>query len=176
MRYLAGVIMKFNFLGNEFIIRKEYVVIGMFILFIMLTLWGWYLKTNQVEVFITDESSLNSRHEIVTANKGKTNGEMENVIANAAYGEKDFKTDNSSGLTPYMYNGIVDALIININTADAEELKKLNGIGNVKAEAIIDYRQNNGFFNSVEEIKSVKGIGEATYLKIKNYITIEKNN
>lgn len=61
---------------------------------------------------------------------------------------------------------------ININTANLEELQKLPGIGPSKAQAIIDYREKVGEFKSIEEIKNVKGIGEKTYEKLKELITI----
>ncbi len=61
---------------------------------------------------------------------------------------------------------------ININTASATELQLLNGIGEVKSNAIIAYRNTNGPFNSIEEILNVSGIGEKTFEKIKDYITV----
>ena len=61
---------------------------------------------------------------------------------------------------------------ININTADIDELKALPGIGEVKAKAIIAYREAFGGFVAAEEIMEVKGIGQATYDKIKDLITI----
>lgn len=61
---------------------------------------------------------------------------------------------------------------ININTASSEELQTLNGIGETKAAAIIQYRTENGGFNSIEEICRVKGIGDATFNKIRDRITI----
>ena len=59
---------------------------------------------------------------------------------------------------------------ININTADLTLLMTLNGIGEVKAQAIIDYRMKHGPFKTIEEIMKVKGIGLKTYEKIKDYI------
>lgn len=59
---------------------------------------------------------------------------------------------------------------ININTADLALLMTLNGIGEVKAQAIIDYRETHGPFKTIEEIMKVKGIGLKTFEKIKDYI------
>ena len=61
---------------------------------------------------------------------------------------------------------------VNINTASKEILLTLTGIGESKAMAIIDYRNNNGLFKSIDDIKQVSGIGEALFAKIKDYITI----
>jgi len=61
---------------------------------------------------------------------------------------------------------------ININTASAGELDALPGIGPTYAQRIIDYREANGGFNSIEEIENVKGIGPATFAKMKDRITI----
>jgi competence protein ComEA len=60
---------------------------------------------------------------------------------------------------------------ININTASKEELMNLPGIGDVKAQAIIDYRTKNGPFKDIHEIVNVSGIGEKTFEKIKDLIT-----
>ena len=62
--------------------------------------------------------------------------------------------------------------LVNLNTAGISELKTLNGIGEVKAQAIMDYRTQNGPFQTIEEVKNVSGIGEATYANIKDYITV----
>ena len=61
---------------------------------------------------------------------------------------------------------------ININTAGQEKLETLNGIGSSKAQAIINYRKINGNFKAIEEIMQVKGIGQATFDKIKDEITV----
>jgi len=63
---------------------------------------------------------------------------------------------------------------ININTALQAEFETIPGIGPTKAQAIIDYRNTNGSFASIEDIENVKGIGPATYDKIADYLTIEE--
>lgn len=62
---------------------------------------------------------------------------------------------------------------ININTASADELANLNGIGKVKAEAIIEHRKQIGEFKSLEELTLVKGIGHATLEKNRNLLSLE---
>lgn len=61
---------------------------------------------------------------------------------------------------------------ININKANLEQLMALPGIGEVKAQAIIDYRTKNGPFKSIQEIMNVTGIGEKTFEKIQDMITV----
>lgn len=61
---------------------------------------------------------------------------------------------------------------ININTADKTTLQTLDGIGETKAKAIIEYRNKNGNFKTIEDIKNVSGIGDSVYEKIKDNITV----
>jgi len=62
---------------------------------------------------------------------------------------------------------------VNINTADKAALSSLPGIGPAIAGRIIEYREKNGPFKNVEEITKIKGIGEKTFQKIKDLITIK---
>ena len=61
---------------------------------------------------------------------------------------------------------------ININTADSTQLQELTGVGPATAEKIIDYRKQNGRFQSIEDIKNVSGIGDKTYEKLKDHIKV----
>lgn len=63
--------------------------------------------------------------------------------------------------------------LININTAAAEDLITLPGIGDVIAQRIIDYRNEHGNFETIEDIMNVSGIGASTYDKISSLITVE---
>jgi competence protein ComEA len=66
----------------------------------------------------------------------------------------------------------VDVGRVNINTATVEELNGLPGIGPTTAQAIVDYRLEQGLFETVEDIQKVPGIGPATYEQIKDYIIV----
>ncbi|WP_421379986.1 helix-hairpin-helix domain-containing protein [Bacillus salacetis] len=68
---------------------------------------------------------------------------------------------------------LAEEKLLNINQAVEEDLDGLPGIGPAKAKAIIDYRTENGPFKSVEELKEVSGIGEATFERLKENITVD---
>ena len=61
---------------------------------------------------------------------------------------------------------------ININSADSATLQQINGIGPVTADKIIEYRKSNGGFTKIEDLKNVNGIGDKTFEKMKDYVTI----
>ena len=65
-----------------------------------------------------------------------------------------------------------NADVININIANLEQLMKISGVGKTKAEAIISYREKNGDFKKKEDITKVRGIGKATFEKIKDKIEV----
>lgn len=72
----------------------------------------------------------------------------------------------------YSTNREIESELININTADALELSQLSGIGEAYANRIIEYRESNGYFQSIEELKNVSGIGDSIFENIKEQITI----
>ncbi len=80
--------------------------------------------------------------------------------------------DQSRIIVPHIGDSTV--FKVNINTADVNELTAIPGIGEVTASNILEYRNENGNFKSPEDIMNVKGIGEKTYEKIKNYIITEE--
>lgn len=65
-----------------------------------------------------------------------------------------------------------DDKLVDINKASLEDLTKLSGIGEGKAQQIIEYRNKNGNFKTIDDIKNVSGIGEALYNKIKTNIKV----
>lgn len=62
--------------------------------------------------------------------------------------------------------------LVNINTAGIDELTTLNGIGEKKAQAILTYREEQGLFATLEDLKNIPGIGDKTFENLKPYITI----
>ena len=67
----------------------------------------------------------------------------------------------------------IGSMLININTANSEQLQELPGIGESMAEEIIAYRRKNGPFKRKRELMNVKGIGEKTYEELKDMITTD---
>ncbi|MCH8106421.1 MAG: helix-hairpin-helix domain-containing protein [Proteobacteria bacterium] len=69
-----------------------------------------------------------------------------------------------AALAAFTFSTLTFASPVNINTANAEQIaESLTGIGMVKAQAIIDYRDTNGLFSSADQIVLVRGIGDATF-------------
>ncbi len=61
---------------------------------------------------------------------------------------------------------------INLNSATAAQIASLPGIGQKTAELVVQYRQKNGPFKKIEEIMNVRGIGEKSFLRIKDRLTV----
>lgn len=94
-------------------------------------------------------------------------------IKNDAVIEEEINTNNETKeKTKNEENTKEEMSIVNINTASLDELDTLPGIGPSKAQNIIDHRNVNGKFQSIEEILNVNGIGTSLYEQIKIYITV----
>ncbi len=62
---------------------------------------------------------------------------------------------------------------VDLNTASEAELQKVKGVGPAKAKAIVEYRQKNGSFASVDDLKNVKGFGEKSVSSLKNDLEVK---
>ena len=110
--------------------------------------------TNEMVIYVFNKKEIVS---ITTTNKITCN--CETIEVNNCIDKNSISDNNSNNK-------------ININTATLDELLTLKGIGQSKAEAIIKYREENGNFNSIEDIQKVSGLGGTIYSKIKDYITV----
>lgn len=80
-------------------------------------------------------------------------------------------------LLTLLFSGFAFAGTVNVNTADAAVLaESLDGIGASKANAIVEYRKQNGDFASLEDLSNVKGIGEMTLERNKDKIIFKANS
>ena len=88
--------------------------------------------------------------------------------------QKQYITTESGDTTNIKENSKIEGENekVNINTANQSELETLPGIGPSLASRIIEYREQNGKFNTIEELKNVKGIGDAKFEDLKNSATI----
>jgi competence protein ComEA len=89
----------------------------------------------------------------------------------ASAGNSTDSSAGSSGGTGESGNTDTGSMV-NINSADSTALQVLNGVGPATAQKIIDYRTEHGAFAKIEDLKNVSGIGDKTYEKLKDYITI----
>ena len=93
--------------------------------------------------------------------------------------EKDQKNVQPAGIITSAVSGGSSASAgaaadgkVNINTANSEQLETLSGVGPATAKKIIDYRENSGSFKKIEDIKKVSGIGDKTFEKLKDKISV----
>ncbi|HWR62094.1 MAG TPA: helix-hairpin-helix domain-containing protein [Clostridia bacterium] len=97
----------------------------------------------------------------------------EDMVYIPEVGEKPAETAGVAAAAGSAKKGTDSHGKVNINTAGESELDTLEGIGPATAKAIIQYRDRVGAFGSIEEIKEVKGIGDAKYSSIKDSITVD---
>ena len=110
-------------------------------------------NNNNNDVVVKNDALVNNKDSIGIEVTKNDNKEIKD--------NKDIKEDSG-----------VNNKAISINTATLEELITLPSIGEAKALKIIEYRETNGLFKSIEDIKNVSGIGDSLFEKIKDYITI----
>ncbi|MEH7303899.1 helix-hairpin-helix domain-containing protein [Neobacillus drentensis] len=96
----------------------------------------------------------------------------EMIIYIPAKGEEGITTPIASGGNTSSSGGSQKDTKININKADETQLQNLPGIGPAKAAAIVEYRNTSGPFKTVEDLKNISGIGDKTFEKLKDLITI----
>ena len=102
--------------------------------------------------------------------------EIESAAENSSHAIQDAEDETENSTVKEQVKELVSEKKsgkININTANSEELQSLKGIGPSTASSIIAYREEYGGFSSIEEIMNVKRIGEKTFAKIKDRISVD---
>ncbi len=79
----------------------------------------------------------------------------------------------ASDIPEQVSSGALSSKLININTATAEELMKLPGVGEAKAASILEYRNTKGKFITIQDLMKISGIKEGLFEKVSGYITVK---
>lgn len=123
-----------------------------------------------VYVFTKEEYKKNSSSNNTHTNTSSTSSSKESYqIDESTKNNISIITSSNSDEAP---SQDTTSKLININTASVQELTSLPGIGETKANNIVSYRTENGYFKTIEDLKNVSGIGDATFEQLKDYITV----
>lgn len=122
--------------------------------------------------------SHNSDENVLTENKTNSTSSLSEGSTESTSTSSSEETQSEAAATTSVASTTTvvsnsQAIIVNVNTASIEQLTQLNGIGEIKAKAIIDYRTANGNFETVDELLYVSGIGEKILEKIRGNITVK---
>ncbi len=121
---------------------------------------------------LTDEMYIVVYTKLELDNYLKSNSDVSNVTC-ASYECVCPDSNNDACInTNTITSDVINTGKVSINNAGIEELMTLSGIGESKAKSIVQYRTDNGLFNTIEDIKNVSGIGDAVFNKIKDNITL----
>ncbi len=142
-----------------------------------LLIWSRYSRSQNIEISIVPEREL--RGEIYISGEVNNTGlyplqagdSVEDILQMAG-GTTDNADLNRLKLHVPEFAERELPQRVNINRAEAWLLAALPGIGEVRAQAIVDYRQQNGPFHNTDELLKVEGIGTAVYEKIRHLITV----
>ena len=161
--------------------NKYWVLISIFLIAVIviggIILWFRYSSSQPIEISLSTEQEWQGRVYIsgMINNPGcypvKTGDSLQDIIQAAGGTASSADLSNLKIYIPQVGEEIQPQKI-NINRAEVWLLEVLPGIGEVKAQAIIDYRHQNGLFNNIFELTKVDGIGIATYEQIKHLITV----
>ena len=88
-------------------------------------------------------------------------------------GQKIYIPNINDTETEIIDDATIKQTVVNINKADEKELQSLNGIGESLATSIVQYRKENGNFETIEDLKNVPGIGDSKFENIKEYIKVK---
>lgn len=155
---------------------KDVIVISLLILTIIVGVY--YLRPQKEQTNNKEVESLAVKVEGIQKEVIALSDKLNEVIETVNKKPNEIKKENSVGSSTKQTSSqkVLGATsvsgTVNINSASLSELDSLPGIGATYAQRIIDYRTANGGFKSIEEVKNIKGIGDATFNKLKDKISI----
>lgn len=124
-----------------------------------------YFALSQPKELIVNKSTVNNSQSY-DSYQNEINSTQNDITQNSTLNyETDTNTEDLSSAAYVSYP-------LNLNSCTAEELQTIDGIGSVKAQNIIEYRNHLGGYTSVEQIKNISGIGDKIYAKIAPYLTV----
>lgn len=141
--------------------RQSIVLTGIGLIIIGGIILGFALSQPKIAVSSLNENVISETSQIAEIS--------ESITQSNSYNNEEYSQSASTVAIE------TDASVIyplNLNTCTADELMTISGIGEVKASAIIEYREYLGGYTSVEQIKNIKGIGDKVYEKISPYLTV----
>ena len=131
-----------------------------------------FVLEDGMKVNIPNDNDLKNNPDFKYITMGSGAGDI-NTSINGASGGVSSNNGGSSGSSSNSKNTYPTKIqVVNINTATQTELETLPGIGPSLSLKIIHYREENGKFTSIEDIKNVSGIGDSKFNNIKDYITV----
>lgn len=136
--------------------RQSIIVIGFGL--IILSAVILYYALSMPKISVSQASSVHISSEDISENSFSA----DNASPPKATSQSSTENDTSSAVN----------YPLNLNSCTAEELMSISGIGEVKANNIIEYREYLGGYTSVEQIKNIKGIGDGVYEKVSPYLTV----
>ena len=154
---------------------KEFAVIAFLILTFsvgIIVKYSGFKKPNEYDYSETDknfESKLKSSFDELNTTKPDSSQKLRALEITSLADSLGIKIEQTVSEQKVIKPG----LKININTALPSDLQQLPGIGEVTAERIIEYREQNGGFKKPDDLMKVKGIGEKKFEKLKDYVVVE---
>lgn len=145
--------------------------IGLIVVSIVLVIYAFKLpKVNNLELEDYSSSAVTSAtssaaSSISSTDDNSTALEKQNSVVDKTTVINETQSQQSVFSTNVEYP-------INLNSCSLEELTTIDGIGETRAQAILDYRDYLGGYTSVSQLKDIKGIGDATFAKIEPYVTV----
>ncbi len=127
----------------------------------------------QIYIYSMDEMEALQKGETVYVPAGAGNAVNGTKTVGETAGSISGSGTETAGDAGVSSESVTGSETVNLNTATLEQLETLPGIGETKARAILEYRQEHGSFEKPQELTNVSGIGDATYAKLQAYVVTE---